>query len=85
MTFFPMVLIALFAQVWFDEPTANHGVHAFLRWRSRQNPLPANRWGKFKRNPFIMAIAKKSGSHAKIGERRWEKSKRKRFIMAITL
>ena len=85
MTFLLMIPVALFARVWFVESTANNRHHALLRWRSRQNPQPANRLGKIQRNPFIMAIAKKSSAPAKIGERHWGNSNWKRFIMAITL
>ena len=86
MTFFLMVWSpCLLAQVGLGQPIADHGDHAFLRSPSRQNRRLATRLGKFMRKPLIMAIAKKSGAHAEIGERRWGKFQRKRFIMAFTL
>ena len=56
MTFFPMIPVALFAQVGFGEPTANHNVHALFRSRSRQNPQPATRLGKFQWEPVYLGV-----------------------------
>ena len=55
--------------------TVYHGVHAFLRWRSRQNPRRAGE--NSIRNPFIMAIPQekaaitpKPATHGRFGENR---------------
>ena len=83
MTPFSMVPVALFAQVGFGEPT-NHGVHAFFRSPSRQNPRPATRLGKIDSETVY------HGDHALMGSPScqnwravWEKSKWNPLMMAI--
>ena len=67
---FPMVPVALFAQVELGEPTTKNGVHAFFRLPSRQNPQPGTDLGKFPAEPVYHGdSARKSGAHAKTGDR----------------
>ena len=86
MTFFLMVTVALVVSAILVGRTHRRQSRSrFFPTPSCQNLQPATRLGKFLRNLFIMAIAKKSGAHAKIGERYWGNSQRNPFIMAITL
>ena len=86
MTFLPMVAVALVVRAgWVRRTGRRQWRSRFFRSRSRQNSQLATRLGKFLRNPFIMATAKKSGAHAKIGERRWGNSNGVPFILAFTL
>ena len=76
MTSIPMVLAAWFTQVWFGEPTANHGDHAFFdRDRAKTGDPRPTVWEKSFQTRLSWRFRKKSGNHAKTRDSRtaWEK------------
>ena len=76
MTFFLMVTVALFALVGVAEPTADNRPHPKTR-------TPTDGLEKTLGSSFILAISpRKSGPHAKSGERSWGKSIGNPFILA---
>ena len=87
MTSFPMIPVALFAEVGFGKPTVNHGVHALIGSRSRQSRRqPASGLGKIEMETVYHGDVPKKKRRLRQSRRpatRLGKFQRNPFIMAI--